>query len=307
MSTPSKNIAFIGASGAIGRILLAALVDAGSFNITAITRASNKATFPEGVTVRKSDLSHADLVAILNGHDTVVSAVGATGFADQKKFIDAAIEAGVSRFLPSEWSADTQNEAVLALLPLFRQKKDVLEYLQSKQSASFSWTGVACAGLFDWGIANGFFGYDIATKSATIWDTGDKKFTLTNQKQLGDALVSLLRLPEATANKYLYISSVETSQNEILAALESATSASWTAKRTTTDDEVSDGIKLLHEGDFGGALKLVRATGYGDLPDIGSNYAKDRVLAHGLLGLEEESVQETIDRVVREFKSVWVV
>lgn len=80
----------------------------------------------------------------------MISAVGATGFADQKKLIDAAIYAGVSRFLPSEFSADSLNDAVLGLLPLFGQKKEVIEYLKSKQSDSFTWTGVATAPLFDW-------------------------------------------------------------------------------------------------------------------------------------------------------------
>lgn len=76
--------------------------------------------------------------------------MGATGFADQKELIDAAILAGVRRFLPSEFSADSLNDAVLGLLPLFGQKKEVIEYLKSKQSDSFTWTGVATAPLFDW-------------------------------------------------------------------------------------------------------------------------------------------------------------
>jgi hypothetical protein len=148
------------------------------------------------------------------------------------------------------------------------------------------------------GIANGFLGYDIASRNATIWDGGDKKFTFTNQKQLGDALVSVLRHPQATANQYLYVSSVETSQNEILAALEHATSSSWTVNNTTTDAKVSDYTKKLSIGDFSGALTLVRATSYGNLPGLGANYAKDRELGNGLLGLPVENLQETIQRVV---------
>ncbi|KAL4954142.1 hypothetical protein BDW69DRAFT_205413 [Aspergillus filifer] len=298
MSSQLKNIAIIGASGNIGQIILKGLVGASTFNITALTRTSSTATFPAGVTVRKSDFSSEDLEAAFQGQDAVISVVGATGLADQKKFIDAAVAAGVSRFLPSEFSADTLNETVLNLLPLFWQKKDVLEYLKEKESGSFSWTGVASSGLFDWGIANGFFQFDLASRSATIWDDGNKKFTLTNEKQLGDALVSVLKHPDITANKYLYISSVETSQNEILAALEKATSSKWTLQHTTTEQQVAEGSKKLQAGDFEGALQLVRAIPYGTTPGLDSNYAKDRVLANDLLGLREESVQETIQRVV---------
>lgn len=153
------------------------------------------------------------------------------------------------------------------------------------------------------GIANGFLGYDIPTRSATIWDSGDKKFTFTNQKQLGDAVVSVLRRPQATANQYLYISSVETSQKEILVALKNSTSSSWTVQNTTTAAEVSEATKKLQAGDFSGALALVRATIYGNIPGLRSNYAKERVLANGLLELKEESVQKTIQRVVSQFES----
>ena len=153
------------------------------------------------------------------------------------------------------------------------------------------------------GIANGFFGFDIASRCATIWDDGEKKFTLTNEKQLGEAVVSVLKHPEITANKYLYISSVETSQNEILAALEKATSSKWTLHHTTTNEQVTEGSKKLQAGDFEGALQLVRAIPYGTFPGLDSNYAKDRVLANGLLGLKEESVQETIQRVVDKTKA----
>ncbi|KAL4738363.1 hypothetical protein BDV11DRAFT_189780 [Aspergillus similis] len=299
MSSPLRNITLVGASGAIGQILLAALLETSEFDITVLTRSSSTASFPANVTVRKSDFSLTELRGALTGQDAVISAVGATAFAEQKKLIDAAVAAGVSRFIPSEFSAESQNDAVLALLPLFRQKKEVIDYLKTKEK-DITWTGIACSGLFDWGIANGFLGYDIGSRIATIWDDGNKRFTFTNQAQLGRALVSVLRCPGATANRYLYISSVETSQNEILAALEKATESSWAVQRTTTDAEVSDATAKLQKGDFSGAFTLVRATVYGDIPGLGSNYAKDRVLANGLLGLEEETVEETIQRVVSE-------
>ncbi|OJJ54815.1 hypothetical protein ASPSYDRAFT_61319 [Aspergillus sydowii CBS 593.65] len=303
MTSPLKNIAIVGASGSIGKVILSGLLESKDFDVTVLTRSSSEATFPAGVTVRKSDFSSSDLQKALKGQDAVISAVGATGFADQRKLIDAAILAGVRRFLPSEFSADSLNDAVLGLLPLFGQKKEVIEYLKSQQSDSFTWTGVATAPLFDWGINNGFLGYDIASRTATIWDTGDKRFTATNEKQLGDAVVAVLKRPQATANQYLYISSVETTQKEILAALKTATGASWSVQKTTTASEVSEANKKLQAGDFSGAFALVRATTYGEIAGLGSNYATDRVLANSLLGLKEEGVGETIQSVVSKFKS----
>lgn len=126
------------------------MISDGSFNITVISRKDSSATFSPGVTVYKSDFSEADLQTAFKGQDAVISALGAAGFSEQKKLVDSAISAGVKRFLPSEFSSSSQDAAVLQLLPLFGQKSELIEYLKSKQSASFSWTGVASSLLFDW-------------------------------------------------------------------------------------------------------------------------------------------------------------
>lgn len=138
------------ASGTVGKLILDAFVDAPQFNITLLSRSSSGATFPAGFTVRKSDYSEADLVAAFKGQDAVVSVVGLAGFGDQKKFIDAAVSAGVKRFIPSEFSSNTLSPAVLQLLPVFGQKKEVLEYLKTKEASGLTWTAIWTALLFDW-------------------------------------------------------------------------------------------------------------------------------------------------------------
>lgn len=109
-----------------------------------------------------------------------------------------------------------------------------------------------------------------------------------------------MKCPQETANKYLYVSSVETSQKEILGYLEEETSSKWTVIDTTTDAEVSKAVKRLGEGDFGGAFTLVRATTYANIPGLRANYATEEKLSNSLLGLKPESVKETIKRVLNK-------
>lgn len=148
------------------------------------------------------------------------------------------------------------------------------------------------------GLRNGFLGYDLANKTATVWDGGDKRFTLTNEKDLGIAIASVLKNPEETSNKYLFVSSVETTQNEILAALEEATDAKWTVNNTTTKEQVNEAFQKLTAGDLNGAFTLVRATSYSNTPGLKSNYARDETLSNDLLGLKASSVAETVKRVI---------
>jgi len=297
-SSTLKNVVIVGASGSIGKVILDALVAAPQFNVTVLSRSTSSHTVPAGVTVRQSDFSDADLAAAFKGQDAVISAVGATAFAEQKKFIDASIAAGVKRFIPSEFSSNTLSPAVCELLPLFGQKLEILEYLKTKESSGLTWTAIWTALLFDWGLSNGFLEYDVAGKAATIWDGGNSKFTLTNADQLGRSVIATLERPTQTANKNLYVASVETSQKEILEALEAASGSKFTVTDTTTKEQVAAAQEKLGKGDFSGAFALVRATSFATVPNLRANYVKDEQLSNDLLGLKMESVQETAARVV---------
>ncbi|KAK9368225.1 hypothetical protein V1509DRAFT_102670 [Lipomyces kononenkoae] len=310
MVSPLKNVAIIGAGGNIGKIILDGLVESSQFNIKVIARKESKATFPSGLTVIRIDFTAEGLEAAFKGQDAVVSVVGATGFGEQKKFVDAAIRAGVRRFIPSEFSVSSENEAVLQLLPLFGQKKELVEYLKTKKSSRFNfkrmrsesltWTGIAASALFDWGLANGFLEFDIANRTATIWDGGNKSFTMLNEKQVGQVVVSVLKHPQETKNQYLYVASVETTQNKILAALEEVSGEKWTVNPTTTDSQVTEGVKKLTAGDFSGALQLFRATVFGNTPGLHANYATEEKLANNVLGLSMEDVKDVVKRVVNK-------
>lgn len=146
-------------------------------------------------------------------------------------------------------------------------------------------------------MRNGILEYDLANKTATVWDDGNKQFTLTNEEDLGTAVASVLKRPEETSNTYLFVSSVETTQNEILAALEEATDTKWTVTNTTTKEQVDAASQKLGAGDLSGAYALVRATVYSNTPGLKSNYAKDETLANDLLGLKPTSVAETVKLV----------
>lgn len=98
----------------------------------------------------KTTFAEDELVEAFRGQDAVVSAVGAEGFADQIKYVDAAIKAGVKRFLPSELSTNTTSDVVRELVPVFQVKQKLLDYLEEKESTGLSWTALFTGPLFDW-------------------------------------------------------------------------------------------------------------------------------------------------------------
>lgn len=118
--------------------------------MTILTRPDSKATFPTGVTIVRATYVEEELVKVFKDQDAIISAVGAEGFLEQKILIDAAITAGVRRFIPSEFSSNTLSDTVRQLVPIFECKKVILDYLISKESSGMTWTGLAIGAMFDW-------------------------------------------------------------------------------------------------------------------------------------------------------------
>lgn len=301
--TTIKNVAILGASGNLGPSIVNAFLKNGSFNITAIARTESKATFPSGVKVIKTDLTTEEsLKKAFEGQDAVISSAGAGQLSDQKLYIDAALAAGVKRFVPSEFGSDLSDPKVVELIPLFQGKVDVTKYLESKESSSFSWTAVSNGPFFDWGLKVGFLGFDLNNKTAKIWDDGNTTWSTTNLALIGEALVKAF-LPEhveETRNQTIFISSHTATQNKILAALEKATGEKFKV-------ETVDGKKLLEEssarvksGNFQvpDIYAIIQSVGFS--ADLGNLSDHSKKSWNEKLGLQEdEDLEADVKRILR--------
>ena len=64
--------------------------------------------------------------------------------------IDAAVKAGVKRFVPSEFGCDTRNEKAMTLLPRhFKGKLETVQYLKEKEKDDLTWTSFVTGPFFD--------------------------------------------------------------------------------------------------------------------------------------------------------------
>lgn len=119
-----------------------------SLTISALSRADSGASFPVGINVIRTDYTPASLENALVGQDVVISMLGDAGLPLQKRIVDAAIAAGVQRIFPSEFGCRTYIDRVVALMPYFQQKRDLIEYLKTKEG-SITWTALIPNPFFD--------------------------------------------------------------------------------------------------------------------------------------------------------------
>ncbi|KAG9228733.1 hypothetical protein BJ875DRAFT_226777 [Amylocarpus encephaloides] len=256
MAPTLNNVIVIGGGGNIGVAIVSALITS-KFNVSVLTRLESEGTFPEEVKIFRSDYSLPSVTEIFRGWDAVVCALSHNVWGEQLKLIDAAVAAGVKRFIPSEYGTNMLNANLVKLFsPRLDAKVDVLELLRTKESEGLSWTGIATGPFFDWGFQISLFGFsNVKDRSAVIYDGGDRPFSTTNVNQVANAVVAVLSKPEETINKYLFVDSFTTTQNEILRALEKA-SGKWQVKESMTEAALRKGKELVVKGDYGGNALL---------------------------------------------------
>ena len=92
------------------------------------------------------------LSAALEGQDAVVSAIATVAVGGQTPLIDAAVQQGVKRFIPSEFGINTRIVEGTAIGKILQGKVKTVDYLEEKSKAnpSFTWTGVSSGLFFDW-------------------------------------------------------------------------------------------------------------------------------------------------------------
>ncbi|KAF4250111.1 hypothetical protein CNMCM8980_001970 [Aspergillus fumigatiaffinis] len=130
------------------------------------------------------------LITAFKGQDAVVNAITSFYVAQQHNSIDAAIAAGVKRYLPSEYGLDNNNPEAQELSPYSGMLQ---QYLRSKESSGLTWTAIACRMWIGCTTANQIvFTSDFATTQKELVETIER---LTGAKWVRKAISTKEAIP----------------------------------------------------------------------------------------------------------------
>lgn len=117
-----------------------------------MTRKGSSSTFPSEVKVHNIDDTYPydQLLAAFKGQDAVISLLPPINIDLINSIADAAAEAGVKRFIPSEFGSDDAEPKTLELVPMFGAKAAMTGHVKTKESSGMSWTAVINGAFFDW-------------------------------------------------------------------------------------------------------------------------------------------------------------
>lgn len=182
------------------------------------------------------------MTAALQGIDGVVSTVAGGAIKSQTVLIDAAVAAGVKRFIPSEYGSCTTHPQ-LQTLPLYENIFNIRQILQAKAEAgNLTWTVVACGGFQEF-LFNGGMLLNFERHEARLFDEGDNRISSNSLANVGKAIVGVFKNFAATRNKIVRISEVIVTQNQVMKiAADLRPDITWKIDKVQTSVLLKEGI-----------------------------------------------------------------
>lgn len=312
MFAPIKNVIIAGASGSVGAPILSSLLDEPSFNVTILSRSSSSAAFPPGIPVKKvSDAFRVDeLTEAFRGQDAVVIALSTASVTKDSeerlpfRLIDAALAAGVKRFIPSEFGANNLDPRARELVPVYNSKGEMLEYLIKKAGASngkLTWTSISCGSWLDWALdpakSGNFLGIDIKNRRATVYDSGKARFAVTTSTNTGLAVAKVLLKPYLTENKQIFLANFTTTIPQIVASLEAYMGEKFTVEHEDSSPRFKELKEKFNAGDYSAVFQLL-AMSFGADIDIGYDFEEEQEVWNDRLGLPKVELEDVVRKSV---------
>lgn len=144
-------------------------------------------------------------------------------------------------------------------------------------------------------------GFDVANHKAIIYDDGTEAFTGTTLEGIGQSVVGVMRHPEQTANRFVKVLSIETSQARLLEAFkrtEYITGQKWEVGSSTSEALMTSGKAKFQSQTSGWILELVVAQLF-DKDQARSLLAPSWAESDSpLLGVNEEAEGEVVSKVL---------
>ncbi|KAK9695956.1 hypothetical protein K7432_012719 [Basidiobolus ranarum] len=248
MNQSIKNIAVAGGSGGLGAFITKALIRS-NYQVTVLTR-DTKTLVPGAKTVTIDYHNHDDLVEALRGIDAIVSTISGTALLDgQIILINAAVEAGVKRFLPSEFGVDLRGldnpEVDFKIMhEVEHNPKSIVRKELIKHQDTMTWTFLN-TGFFTDTTLLPELGFDLANKKVSIVGDGNALVSWTTRYDVGEFVVAILADSESQNQEINLVADVKT-LNEIVSDIENIRNI----KLSVTYHSAEEAISILSRTKF---------------------------------------------------------
>lgn len=268
--TNIKTLKIVGGTGELGPYVVRAALNSRAFDsVSILTRTSSlnsdaaKALKSDGATLVPIDdySDRPSLVKALKDTDAVIVTLGQSpeALAAERQVLAASVEAGVKRFVPSEFGVDHSQGRLRFHAPIRNAWDDKGDVFEEVKKSGIKWTAIV-NGCFLEASFGPWFGFDL---KGGVWDIkgdGKQKTTFTSYVNVASSTIQAL-LDTRFANRTLIIAGDVLSLNEAIAAFEKAQGKTHTKNYITTDQAYA---QLREKYSFEGHLAVALADGSTD-------------------------------------------
>ncbi|OQO14056.1 hypothetical protein B0A48_00932 [Cryoendolithus antarcticus] len=319
-SSRIQNVAIVGAGGNLGTYITSALLTAGHFKVTALTRADSKTSLPNGLHVIKP-IDYSDpstIVSALQGQDALIIILnGYVPNEIQDALVDAAIEAGVKYILPNEWSPDSTNEGMIRDVSVFAVKTPARARIAEKGNGKTCYISVMTGFWYEWSLAiTPAYGFDFEKKTVTFFDDGKTVTNMSTWPQCGRAVAALLSLPieaesgaktslSAFKNGVVFVSSFGISQKDMFESALRVTGTKeddWQISYEPAEERFTNAVEKMKTGDQKSFVTMLYTRIF--YKDDCGHFEKTKGLQNGVLGLPVEDLDEATAAAIKRSKEV---
>jgi hypothetical protein len=249
----------------------------------------------------------SSLIEALKGQEVLIITMGVTAPPEQQtKLIDAAAAANVPWVLPNEYGSDPTEVEMQKDNFLGERKAKYRDYIEKLGKSS--WIGIICNFWYEFSLAGGSsrYGFDFKNRTVTFFDDGTTRINTSTWPQTGRAVAKLLSLKvfkdnvnDKSAclndfrNKFVYVSSFNVSQKDMLHSVMRVTGTSlkdWKVDYEPVKERYKSGVEEFQKGNMLGFAKLLYSRLF--FPDMSGNYEATKGLHNDILGLPKEDLDE---------------
>jgi hypothetical protein len=300
----TRKVAILG-NQHLSRAIIGGLSGKRDIALTTITANDQTPYFPanaleDAITHRTTNFSQQSLEQIFRCQDLVISTISPGDVELQKRIIDACIAADVKSFIPNEFGLDSRNLIIQELLPSYRARSEVIEYLGPMQSR-LQWVAIAVGTILDHELMSGKIGFDLKWHSASIPGCKTSRFPATSLARVGQLVAKVVESWSTVQNRYLYAAGCGPSVDEVLKLLEKETGADWVVDCSDPQDIIRSVEEMLKLGwpDAGWTL-MERVVCFDPSLDSFQPFADET--ANSMLGLGVERIEDIVRDAVHQWK-----
>ncbi|KAK9707716.1 hypothetical protein K7432_010022 [Basidiobolus ranarum] len=223
-----KVIAVAGGSGSFGSQIVQELLKRGTFQVKILSRREQK-TQHENVEVVVVDYAKPEsLVEALKGVDVVISTLHDYAVpGPQLALVEASKQAGVKRFVPSEFAMDSERREG----PLWESSK---AFISALKQSGLPYT-IYQNGLFLEYVTFPSFGLDIASRKAKFYGEGNTPMHVTSSRDVARFVAFTVDNPKSE-NRTYHIAADKATMNQIISLAEEVTKTLFSVTRVSKSD-----------------------------------------------------------------------